>query len=219
MDARRLRLLTILAIPVVAALTMLSATQQWWTVDVTGKTLEVLGTDASPALSALALTSFALTAALAIAGPVFRYILAGLQVLTGATVLLATISSLADPVSTSSSIISEATGVAGTNSIAALVDSVTVTGWPTLAIISGSLTLLLGLFLLLTVRRWPIATKKYQAVRMEEPDAPRSSVGDWDALSDGSDPTVGSAQTDEPGPSAGSAPSTDSGPADAPPRG
>jgi uncharacterized membrane protein (TIGR02234 family) len=191
MDARRLRLLTILAIPVVAALTMLSATQQWWTVDVTGKTLEVLGTDASPALSALALTSFALTAALAIAGPVFRFVLAILQVFTGATVLLATISSLANPVATSSSIISEATGVAGENSIADLVDSVTVTGWPTLAIVSGALTLLLGVFLLFTVRRWPTATKKYQAVRTEDPAAPRTSVGDWDALSDGADPTDG----------------------------
>lgn len=198
MDPRRLRLLTILAIPAVAALTMLSATQPWWTVDVTGKALEVLGTDASPALSALALTSFALTAALAIAGPVFRLILGALQVLTGATVLLATISSLADPVDTSSSLISEATGVAGTESIAALVDDVAVTGWPTLAIVSGVLTLVLGVFLLLTVRRWPTATKKYQAVRLDEPDAPRSSVGDWDALSDGADPTDGSGQAGVP---------------------
>lgn len=189
MDPRRLRLLTILAIPLVAALTLLSVTQQWWSVDVTGKTLEVLGTEASPSLSALALTSFALTAALAIAGPVFRLVLAALQVLTGVTVLLATLSSLGDPLTTSSSIISEATGVAGTESIAGLVDGVTVTGWPTLAIISGVLTLLLGVLLLFTVRKWPVATKKYQAVRMEEPGAPRTSVGDWDALSDGADPT------------------------------
>ncbi|MET0989006.1 MAG: Trp biosynthesis-associated membrane protein [Glaciihabitans sp.] len=189
MDPRRLRLLTILAIPLVAALTLLSVTQQWWSVDVTGKTLEVLGTEASPSLSALALTSFALTAALAIAGPVFRLVLAALQVLTGVTVLLATFSSLGDPLTTSSSIISEATGVAGSESIAGLVDGVTVTGWPTLAIISGVLTLLLGVLLLFTVRKWPVATKKYQAVRMEEPGAPRTSVGDWDALSDGADPT------------------------------
>jgi hypothetical protein len=189
MNAKRLRLVTILAIPVVAALTLLSSTQQWWTVDVTGKTLDVVGTVASPALSALALTSFALTAALAIAGPVFRIVLAILQTLTGLTVVLAAVNSLADPITTSSVLISEATGVAGTDSIAALVDEVAVTGWPTLAIVSGVLTALIGLVLLFTVRRWPTASRKYQAVQLEEPGAPRSAVGDWDALSEGADPT------------------------------
>jgi uncharacterized membrane protein (TIGR02234 family) len=214
MNAKRLRLLTILAIPVVAALTLLSATQLWWTVDVTGKTLEVAGTVASPALSPLALTSFALTAALAIAGPVFRLVLAVLQTLTGVTIILAAINSLAEPVATSAVLISEATGVAGDESIAALVDGVSVTGWPTLAIVAGALTALIGVVLLFTVRRWPTATRKYQAVRLDEPNAPRSAVGDWDALSEGADPTdeIGSDGaaavdgTDRPGPDAPSRP-------------
>jgi hypothetical protein len=196
MNAKRLRLLTILAIPVMAALTLLSATQLWWTVDVTGKTLEVAGTVASPALSALALTSFALTAALAIAGPLFRLVLAVLQTLTGITIILAAINSLAEPVATSAVLISEATGVAGNESIAALVDGIAVTGWPTLAIVSGALTALVGVVLLFTVRRWPTASRKYQAVRLDQPGAPRSAVGDWDALSDGADPTDNSDSTD-----------------------
>ena len=68
----------------------------------------------------------------------------------------------------------------------------------------------IGVAIIATVRRWPTATRKYQAARftgadgspvdggtldgaadagsgaaVREPD----SIGDWDALSDGADPT------------------------------
>ncbi|MCU1407282.1 MAG: hypothetical protein JWQ43_3585 [Glaciihabitans sp.] len=193
MNPRRLRLITILAIPLFAALTLLSVTQRWWTVAVPDRALEVVGTTASPALSALALSSFALAAALAISGPVFRVILGILQLLIGATVVFGAVVSVTDPVSTSSTLITDATGVAGTESVASLVESVTMTGWPWLAIVSGALSALVGILLLVTSRRWPVASRKYQPVRLEgaeaDPSAPRDSVGDWDALSDGSDPT------------------------------
>ncbi|PRY70398.1 putative membrane protein (TIGR02234 family) [Glaciihabitans tibetensis] len=189
MPPRRLRLLTILAIPLFSALTMLSITQTWWTVEVADRSLEIAGTVASPALSALALAGFALTAALAISGPVFRIVMGVLQSAIGATVVLAAYNSMSDPIATSATIITEATGVAGTESVAALVDEVVLTGWPWVAVMSGVLSLLVGLFLLFTARRWPVASRKYQAARLEEPGAPRDSVGDWDALSDGSDPT------------------------------
>jgi len=189
MPIRRLRLLTILAIPLFAALTLLSVTQTWWTVEVADRSLAIAGTDASPALSALALASFALTAALAIAGPVFRIVMGLLQSAIGATVILAAFNSVSDPITTSTTIITEATGVAGSDSVAALVEHVALTGWPWLAIASGVLSFLVGVLLLLTVRRWPVATRKYQTVRLDDPGAPRDSVGDWDALSDGSDPT------------------------------
>ena len=111
MTPRRLRLLTILAIPVFASLTLLSVTQTWWTVEVTDRSLDIAGTVASPALSALSLASFALTAALAIAGPVFRIVMGLLQTAIGATVILAAYNSVHDPIATSASIITEATGV------------------------------------------------------------------------------------------------------------
>lgn len=193
MSPRKLRLVTILSIPLVAALTMLSVTQPWWTLDVADRSIEVLGTDASPALSALALSSFALTAALALAGPVFRVVLGALQTLIGFTVLFAAITSITDPVRASSALITDATGVAGARSLAELVDTVNLTAWPTVAVVSGALALLIGVFMLITVRRWPAATQKYQAVRLDNADgsadAPRDPARDWDALSDGSDPT------------------------------
>lgn len=189
MDPRRLRLLTILAVPVFAALTLLAVTQSWWTVNLADRSIEVIGTTASPALSALSLSSFALAAALAIAGPVFRVVMGILQIFIGGTVVLASIVSITDPVASSASLITEATGVEGSESVAALVESVALTAWPWLAVVAGVLSALVGVLLLVTFRRWPAASRKYQAVRLEDPAAPRDSVGDWDALSDGSDPT------------------------------
>ena len=189
MDPRRLRLLTILAVPVFAALTLLAVTQPWWTVTLADRPIEVIGTAASPALSALSLSSFALAAALAISGPVFRVIMGVLQIAIGGTVVLASMVSITDPIAASASLISEATGVAGDASVAALVESVTLGAWPWVAVVSGVLAALVGVLLLATFRRWPAASRKYQAVRLEDPSAPRDSVGDWDALSDGADPT------------------------------
>jgi hypothetical protein len=189
MDPRRLRLLTILAVPVFAALTLLAVTQSWWSVQLADRSIEVIGTTASPALSALALSSFALAAALAIAGPVFRVVMGVLQLVIGATVVLASVVSITDPVAASASLVTDATGVAGSESVAGLVESVSLTGWPWLAVVAGVLSALVGVLLLATFRRWPTASRKYQAVRLEDPSAPRDSVGDWDALSDGADPT------------------------------
>ncbi|MCU1508823.1 MAG: hypothetical protein JWQ12_1088 [Glaciihabitans sp.] len=189
MSAARLRLLSILAIAVVAALTLLSATQLWWTIRIPGRSLDVAGTVASSGLSALALTGLALAAALAIAGPVFRVVLGVLQLLIGGTVVLAAATSIASPSTAAASVITKATGVAGTASVDGLVDSISSTAWPAVAVIAGILSFLLGVFVLATFRRWPGPSRKYSAVRMASADATGDPVVSWDALSEGDDPT------------------------------
>ena len=188
MPARRLRLWTILSIVAVAALTILAGTQTWWVLTVLDMLLEVPGGVASPALSALAITELALAAALGLAGPGFRVVFGLLQVLIGGTVLVAAGVSIADPASASASLIASSTGLSGAASTHQLVSGVAMTAWPFVAIAAGVLAVLLGVLLLVTVRRWPVGTRKYQAVRLEnasEPDHAR----DWDALSGGEDPT------------------------------
>lgn len=186
---RKLRLRAILMVAATALITILASTQLWWTVQIPDKGLDVSGTVASPALSALSLSALALAAALGIAGPVFRVILGVLQVFIGGTIVLATITSLANPADASASLISTATGVAGVQSLDSLVEGISFTAWPWVALVGGVLSLLVGVFILATFRRWPGPSRKYSAVRVEDPSAPRDSVGDWDALSDGSDPT------------------------------
>ncbi len=192
--ARRLRLRTILVIGALALLTLLTTTQTWWTLQLSGHPIAVQGTVAAPALSALALTDLALAAALAIAGPVFRLILGLLQLLLSFTVVLSSAVSLARPDQPSESLVSKATGVAGSAAIDKLIIGVTETPWGWVAIVFGVLSFVAGLWLLATFRHWPTASRKYQAVRLEDADGPRDSVVDWDSLTGGGDPTDDAAQ-------------------------
>jgi len=99
---------------------------------------------------------------------------------------------LADPITASARSISAATGVAGAQSISTLVSHVSASAWPLLSLSFGILLVLLGLAIVATARLWPSSSRKYQAVRLEQADGDRSAAGDWDALSDGRDPTEAS---------------------------
>jgi hypothetical protein len=189
-NPRRLKLIAILAGIGLSALTLLSWTQVWFTVRLeTGQTLSVTGDVAAPALTALALSGLALAGALAIAGVVFRVILGVLQVAIGGLIIMSASIALADPIAASARAITAATGVSGDESVAALVSAVHLTAWPLLALLFGILLALLGVLIVVTARMWPVSSRKYQAVRLEEADGEHTSAGDWDALSDGRDPT------------------------------
>jgi len=190
--ARKLRLYTILVIGLVAVLTLLTTTQTWWTLHLATRSIAIAGTVAGPALAALALCALVLAAALALAGPVFRLVLGLLQLLLAVTIVLTTILSLARPDQPSESAVQTATGIAGATSIDHLIRSVTLTPWGFIAVALGFIAFLLGIWLLVTFRLWPAPSRKYQAVRFQPSDGPRDAVVDWDALSDGTDPTADS---------------------------
>lgn len=190
MNARRLKLATIVAGIALSALTLLAWTQEWFDVVLdSGQSISVTGEVAAPALTALALSGLALAGALAIAGVVFRVILGLLQAALGALILTSALMAALDPISASSRAITDATGVAGSVSITALVSSVTASGWPWATVILGVALIVLGLAIVATARRWPVSSRKYQAVQLENDRGERSAIGDWDALSDGRDPT------------------------------
>jgi len=202
--ARKQRLYTLLAIGLVALLTLLTTTQTWWTLHLATRALPIAGTVAGPALAALALCTLVLAAALALAGPVFRLILGLLQLLLAFTIVLTTILSLVKPDEPSESAVQTATGIAGTTSIDHLITSVTLTPWGFVAVALGGVAFILGIWLLISFRFWPAASRKYQAVRFQPADGPRDAVIDWDALSDGTDPTAD--RKPAPGPRAPSKP-------------
>jgi uncharacterized membrane protein (TIGR02234 family) len=188
--ARRLRLYTIALIAVVAGLTLLTTTQTWWTLRLATRSLPIAGTVAGPALTALALCGLVLAAALALAGPVFRLLLGLLQLLLAFTIVFTTILSLARPDQPSESTVQTATGIAGSASIDALIKSVALTPWGFVAVGLGCVAFLLGVWLLVSFRFWPAPSRRYQAVRFQPAAGPRDAVVDWDALSDGTDPTA-----------------------------
>ena len=181
---------------VLSGLTILTWTNPWFSLTIDGSAatqshLTAAGDVAAPALVTLALAGLALVGALAIAGPLIRYVLGAVQTLLGVTIVLSAVSALRDPVAASASLITEATGVSGAAPIAALVRSVSVTPWPAITIVVGALVVLLGLFLLFTGRFWPASSRKYQAVRLERQAVGENPAADWDSLSNGTDPTDG----------------------------
>ncbi|QHC58509.1 Trp biosynthesis-associated membrane protein [Rathayibacter sp. VKM Ac-2760] len=206
MSGRRLKYSAILGIVLLAALELTASTQPWATLVLTtgagdGRALSVVGTVAAPALSALALAGLALAAALAIAGPAFRIVLGLLQIVLGGSVVLAASTALADPVRAGSSLVTDATAIAGRESVAALVASSSSTAWPVVALVAGVLTAVIGVLVLVTVRRWPGAKKKrvsrfepadgygHGATTVQTDDGDIDPVVSWDELSRGDDPT------------------------------
>jgi hypothetical protein len=200
---KRTKYILLAAVVVVAALTLMAATQQWISliVDTGGAptALDVGGQKAAPALSALSLSSFALAGALSIASRFLRAVLGTLQVLLGLCIGWSALGVLTDPISFASPVISDHTGVGGDSSVRALVSSYSVSFWPTAALILGIVAAVLGFAIIFTQRRWPNSGAKYSAVRFESADAAASAKGDapaarsagddWDQLTKGTDPT------------------------------
>ncbi len=208
MSPRRLRTVTLLAAVVLSGLILLAWTGEWFSLTLresaTGHpVLSVTGDVAAPALVALALASLALVAALALSGPFFRVILGALQAVIGFTVAFSAVLAVSNPVRASEAAVSAVTGVGGSKSIAALVTSVSQTVFPGFTIVVGVLTLALGVFVLVTGRRWPASSGRYrQPMVLEDPDGPSAgnagagsevgpadAISDWDTLSGGIDPT------------------------------
>lgn len=224
MTGRRAKYSTMLLLVVGSGLALLAATQPWFTIRLSdtaehATTVTVAGSVAAPALTALALAGLALTAALAIAGPVFRIVLALLGILLGVSVLVSAITAVSDAVRASASAITTATGVAGDASIHHLVHTVETAFWPWLAVAAGVLILLASAAVVVFSRLWPGPSRKYQtrfagedgrpadevvAEATEEDDpasedsgtrgAPTSldrdtAIDSWDDLTRGDDPT------------------------------
>lgn len=181
MNGRRVKYSTMLLLLVGSGLALLAATQPWFTVRLTDTanhttTIGVAGSVAAPALTALALAGVALTAALAIAGPVFRIVLALLGVLLGVSVLISAITALSDAVRASSSAITTATGVAGDASIRRLVHAVEVQFWPWPAVVAGVLVILASAAVVVFSRVWPGPSRKYQTRFAGEDGRPAEDV-------------------------------------------
>ena len=190
MTGGRLKLISLVAIALLAALIFADWSQTWFTLTLQGKPFPVSGQVAGSALSALALASLALIAALAIAGRFFRVVLGILLALLGVCVIAVSAFAIGNPVVAATSAITKATGVAGVQSVAKLVTATSMTAWPVVAIVLGVLLTLLGLAIAPTARSWPDSGRKYSRSRLTVPDADtQDPVQEWDALSEGDDPT------------------------------
>ncbi len=187
MDPRRLRLLVLVTGAIAAAIVLGAWTQPWFDVVLVDDTaLSVTGQTAAPALSGIALATLALVGALTIARPRLRVVLGVVQFALGVLVVGLVASTVGSPIRAAAPAITDATGVSGSDSVAALVASAGVSAWPWIALLGGVLTAVAGAAVVITGRRWPAPTNKYDA------DAAKAdaTAGAWDALSEGDDPTT-----------------------------
>ncbi|MEC5149597.1 Trp biosynthesis-associated membrane protein [Cryobacterium sp. GrIS_2_6] len=204
---RTLKLRLVLLVIAASGLALLAWSQVWIDVRVVQGSstvdLPISGSTAAGALSALALAGLALAGALTIAGPVIRVVLGALEVLLGFSVSLGAALAIGNPAAASAAGITKATGIAGNASIQDGVTAAALTPWAFAGFAAGAIMAVAGVAILVTTRRWPGATSRYQAVRFEPADGapgsqPAASAGEderedavitWDGLTRGDDPT------------------------------
>lgn len=210
-DARRgsrLRLAALLAPPVLAVALFVAWAQPWVVLTLDdGVSIAAAGDRAAAVLPAIAVASLALTSALALAMGRMRPVLGALLALLGALVVAVSLRATNDPVAAAASSVTALTGVEGERSVRALVDTAELTAWPLLAAAVGVLLSLVGLVIAVTSHRWPRRAERFdrrEGAAADEADADPSTsappegrdrsgdqtIGDWDALSDGRDPTA-----------------------------
>lgn len=184
----RLRLLSLAVIVVEAGLVSLAWSQTWYVTRLSGAEHAVGGEVAGGALLPLALASLTLVLALALAGPVFRVILGVLDALLGVCVVVVAAWSLSDPVRASLPVLRDATGIASEEGLLGQVAGTAATAWPYVGLAAGLLMIVTGLGVAVTARAWPTSASRYSRTRAANPES--GAIHDWDALSDGEDPTA-----------------------------
>lgn len=198
-SASRIKLLIIVAILLGSGLALLAWTQTWVTTTIFSHSggaqqLEIDGATAAPALTALALAGLALGGALTIAGPIIRIVLGVLEVLLGVSVGIAAYGAVSDPAGASAGAITKLTGVAGKHAGDGVVTT-SLTLWPYLALIAAVIMVAAGVAVLVTSSRWPGATSRFQATRLEpvagaDETTDEMTDGTTDGSGDGSGPAA-----------------------------
>lgn len=194
---RRARSMAVLAMLAAGAIGVIASTQTW--IDVTlddgaQQTLAVAGADALPVLTPLSLAALALGAALSIVGPVLRYLFGVLGILIAVLVGIGTAQLLmATPVSATAAAVTEATGISGTDAVAALVSDLSLTPWLAVTLVAQVVLAAAAVFTLVTARRWVSGASRKYRTATEAGTAtgrPHDAIDSWDDLSRGDDPTA-----------------------------
>lgn len=192
MSAVRLRGVSLLAVLVLNALVLLTWSQVWLDARAQGQRIPVSGSVSAGAVLPLTLSGLALLAALAIAGPVFRIVLGILQAALGLSVAIVAGMVIGNPAAAAAPRVAVTTGLTGVGTAI----SASPTAWPAATLTLAALLILTGIGIAATASRWPGTTNRFERSRLAAEEAGREPtddpIRDWDALSEGEDPTTGS---------------------------
>jgi uncharacterized membrane protein (TIGR02234 family) len=197
---RRARLIAVVAAVAAGAVGIISSTQTWLWVSLEdgGSALAVPGASAIAVLAPLSLAVLALGAALAIVGPVLRYVFGALAVAIAAVLAWLTAQvAFVHPISAVASTVTEATGISGEDAVTELVAQVEPTAWPFVTLAAWVLLLAAGVLTLITGHGWRGSARRYEtdaaaatATSTGAASRPHDAIDSWDDLSRGEDPTA-----------------------------
>lgn len=190
--SRRGRALTALLFVTTGGIGIISSTQTWFTVvRADGATdVPVAGADALPVLAPLSLAVLALSAAIAIVGPVMRVVFAVLAMLIAGALGVSTLVIASEhPISAVSSTLSALVGLQGEEALAPLIQSIVPTAWPWITFLVWIVLFAAGLFAAITASRWKVGGRRFQTSSSAPHNGPIDAVESWDELSHGDDPT------------------------------
>lgn len=183
---------TLILLAVLAALAVFGTTTQTWIHVALGQgevaqtDLDIPGSKAAVAVSALALVALAGSLATSIAGKIARYITTAIMALSAVGIAAVVLGVLTNPVAAAMAEVGAATGIEGQDANA------TTTIFPVLAMVAAVILGIAALLVLWYGRSWSVRTK-YDAAK-ETPantdDEPIDEIDRWDQLSRGEDPTV-----------------------------
>lgn len=199
---RRAKYLLLLAVIVGSGIVLLSWTQNWYHLELAASTghpavVEVPGQVAAPALTALSLAGIALAGALSIAGHGLRIVFGVLELVLGACVFLSAVLADVDPIQAGASVVTKATGISGHDSVREIVSSVSLSAWPAIAMVGAVLMAASGVAVLVTSRRWPGSSRRYQAVAYQELSNTSDEAGVSDSMPAGASTGNENAKADD----------------------
>ncbi|MCA4132671.1 Trp biosynthesis-associated membrane protein [Arthrobacter sp. M4] len=181
---------TLVLLAALLAVAVFGTTTQSWIVvhvdsaAVAGGELQVQGSKAATAVTALAVVAVAGALAASIAGRVSRWIISGIVVFAAAGIAVAAATVLANPLAAAQGSIAAVTGVSGGQSNA------TATAYPVLAIVAAGLLAAVALLIVPAGRHWRSRTKyETSALRGRKASGPVDEIDSWDRLTRGEDPT------------------------------
>ncbi|WP_341476418.1 Trp biosynthesis-associated membrane protein [Arthrobacter glacialis] len=183
---------TLILLAILAALAVFGTTTQTWIHvaiapgEVAQTDLDIPGSKAAVAVSALALVALAGALATTIAGKVARIVASCIVLLGAVGIIAVALGVLANPAAAAMSEVGAATGITGQNSDA------TTTIFPVLAALAAAVLALTALAVLWFGRAWTVRTKYDAATTASGANAgePVDEIDRWDQLSRGEDPTV-----------------------------
>ena len=145
--------------------------------------VQVTGTQAAPAIPAAALVLLAAGIAIGLAGRIGRWVVVGSVLLCGLLLVASAVAALGDHGPAARA------GVAMENGVDPLATPVTLTGWPSIALLIGVLVLLAGAWLAATSRRWARPSYRHDVGQGSTAVAPDDDQAAWDSLTRGHDPS------------------------------